>query len=240
MSVDDRVDVKTPEEERSQSFLSKIGWMTKLLGIVLILMFWYAASLTKEVPNLTYTNVTDLTTNITTTTPQLRYDSSAMVPREPLSPTYSLFMTVLFILIVIMLVNVERKPQDIITIREAQSIVQKHITAWQREEKLPPGKVYIKPNSFKLLHRVTSEQSLPFKYVMDVVLQNAQNGIKEYYIAEVNAKTKYFIGLIRAPAHLEREDTCGRCGKYADIKILNADAFKEYIKIKRDFSGVGR
>lgn len=221
--------ITTPDEEKKQGFLSKIGWPSKVLILVLGAMFWYAVSTTTLVQNTTYTNTTDLSHNVKITTPHIRYTDKDLVPKDTITPTYALFETILFLLIVYMLVKVDNKPTDFITIREARAIVEREIKLDQIINRLPRGDYFIERN-FKLVN----VQKVPFKYVMDVLIKNEEKNLRQLYRAEVNAKTRFFMGFISAKKPLSREDTCGRCGHDSDVRVIVADTFKDFRRIKQE------
>lgn len=229
-------DIKTPEEERKQTFWSRIGWVSKALIIIIIGLMWYATSITGEVPNKTYTNTTNLVTNTTTSIAHTRYNETSDVPKGSIDPSFAFFQTILFIVLIYLLVGVERKVEEYITMDEAIKIIKKQIMLWQRDDMFPRGNIFIKPHG-KLTHYVTGGQRVPFKYVLDVRLQNDETGLDEYIVAEVNAKTKYIIGFLPVNKPLDRADTCGNCGHYTDIKVLTAEQFREFRKIRQDLGG---
>lgn len=230
--------VLSPEEERNQTAYSRIGWVPKLLVIICIALIWYQVSSTKEVPNLTYTNFTNVVTNTTVLVPHIRYNETSVVPAGTVTPTYAMFESMIFVILIWMLAHLERRPNDTITIHEAIALIEKDVVKFQREERLPRGDVHINPY-YKLQHIVLPDNTrIPFKYIIDVQLINLQRqGLTEYYRAEVDARTKYSLSIIPTRKPLDRQDVCGNCGSAADVKIITAENIREYGQFKQLFGG---
>ena len=230
-------EVSTVEEDRKKGIWSKMGWISKLLIIAIIGSTWYLISLTGEVPNTTYTNYTNPITNTTISTPHVRYQANdTAVPAEAVDPAFAMFQTIMVLILVYLLVKVEQKQEEYITIDEAIAIVEKEIKRWQIEERLPRGIAQVKPTN-KLTHFAVAGDRKPFKYVLDVEIQRFDNNLEIFYFAEVNAKTKYLLGFIPTTAPLSRVDTCGRCGQYSDLKVITADQFREFRMIRQQLGG---
>lgn len=230
--------VRSPDEEARQTPFSKVGWISRALILVLILMFWYATSLTSPVPNKSYTNVTNPITNTTTSTAHIKYIETDIVPSGSVEPTYALFGSVLVILLVYTLIKLDLKPKKYITIKEAEQMLRKEITRWQRDDMLPRGSITVNPD-MKLVYVTVNDQRIAIKYVIDVLIQNDENKLDEYYRAEVDAKNeegtgRYVIGFIKSDKPLDRDDICGKCGSHSDVRIITSKQFQDFRRIKQE------